>query len=58
MEPRRWEDVCAALLFEEEREPEGEVGSVRGAEGGGWALECIHTHLVRRRCVVGRDKRR
>lgn len=39
VEPGRADDVGAALLFEEEGEPEGEFGAVRGAEGGGFALE-------------------
>ena len=38
VQPAWREDVGAALFFEEEGEPEGEVGSVRRAEGGGWAL--------------------
>jgi hypothetical protein len=38
VQPGRGEDVGAALFFEEEGEPEGEVGSVWGAEGGGFAL--------------------
>ncbi len=37
-EPRGWEDVGAALAFEEEGKPEGEVGAVRWAEVRCWAL--------------------
>lgn len=39
VEPGGADDVGAALLFEEEGEPEGEFGAVGGAEGGGFALE-------------------
>lgn len=38
VEPRGWDDVGAALLFEEEGEPEGEVGAVGWFEGDCGAL--------------------
>jgi hypothetical protein len=33
VKPGWWDDVCTALFFEEEGEPEGEVGAVRRPEG-------------------------
>lgn len=46
MQPGGREDVGAALLFEEEGEPEGEVGSVWWAEGRGFALWLFGAWLV------------
>lgn len=37
-QPGGRDDVCAALLLEEEGEPEGQVGAARGSEGWGLAL--------------------
>jgi len=39
VQPGGRDDVGAALLFEEEGEPEGEFGAVGRAQGGGFALE-------------------
>lgn len=38
MEPGRWEDVCAALAFEEEGEPKGEDSATRREERFNGAL--------------------
>ena len=37
-QPGRWHDVGAALALEQDGEPEGEGGALRGDKGCGWAL--------------------
>lgn len=39
MEPRWGHDIGAALLLEEEGEPEGKLGTMWWSEGGSCALE-------------------
>lgn len=41
MDPGWWEDVCAALAFEEEGQPEGEGGTAGWEEGLDGALQCM-----------------
>lgn len=48
MEPCRGHDVGASLFFEEDGEPEGQIGSVRRTESGSRAL-WITTAVRRRR---------